>query len=65
MIASARLRLSKQRRKSDEAPTVGDKLKSVSQAKNLPAVDSWMEVMKLSEMKQTAEREVRRLKSSS
>ena len=47
--------------KSSEAPEIGDRLKTVSQASNLPAVDSWLEVTKLIEMKHAAEREVRQI----
>ena len=61
IVARARLHVSKLRRKSTEAPVVGDRLKDVSQVKNLGNVDSWIEVAKLLEKKHDAEREVEEL----
>ena len=57
MLASARLQYLK--RKLMKVPDVGERLKDVSQVKNLGPVDSWIEVTKLLEKKHSAEREVR------
>ena len=56
MIAFARLQFWK--KKVTSFPDVGDRLKDVSQTKDLGNVDSWMEITKLLEKKHIAEREV-------
>ena len=56
MLASARWFFLK--KKVSQVPDVGDRLKDVSQVKNLGSVQSWMEITKLLEKKHSAEREV-------